>query len=56
MSDFNESHDLKILVRVPTRYKNPEILSCVDFFLTIKNLCFMDTNVFEVSINELLQL
>ena len=34
MSDFNESYDLKNLVRVPTGYKNSKNFSCIELFLT----------------------
>ena len=34
--NFCESYNLKILIKVPTCYKNPEILSCIDLILANK--------------------
>ena len=47
MSDFMELYDLKNLVCVPICFNNPDNPSCIDLFLTNKNLCFQDTNAFE---------
>ena len=52
MSNFVELRDLKNLVCVPTCYKNPEHPSCIDFFLTRKNLCFHDTNNFDTGLSD----
>ena len=52
MNDFIELYDVKNLVRVPTCYKNPENLSCIDLFLTNKNLCFQDTDAFETELSD----
>ena len=57
MSNFMELYDLKKnLVHVPTCYKNPENPSCIDLYLTNKNLCFQNTNAFETGLSDLRKL
>ena len=50
MRDFCKSYNLKSLVRVPTCFKNPENLSCIDLILTnsaysFQSLCVIETGL-----------
>ena len=47
MSSFKKLYEVKNLVREHSCYKNAENPYCIDLFLTNKNFCFQDTNVFE---------
>ena len=53
MKSFCDIYHLKILVNVPTCYKNPLKPSCIDLFLTNCSRSFQDTQVIETGLSVL---
>ena len=52
MTHFWESYNLKSLIKVPTCYKNPEILSCINLILTNKPRNFQNSCVIKTSLSD----
>ena len=52
MKDFCKSYNLKSLVRVPTCFKNPENLSCIDLILTNSPYSFHSSCVIETGLSD----
>ena len=50
--DFCKSYNLKNLVRVPTCFKNPENLSCIDLILTNSAYSFQSSCATETGLSD----
>ena len=52
MQVFCDTYDFKNLVNVPTCYKNPNNLSCIDLIFTNKAKSFCNTLVIETGLSD----